>query len=150
MKPFQGASIEQNTGVPMNAVRFAIASIVLGLSFAGCGGKNALKEVSGEVVYNGQPVQKGTISFLPADGNGPSAAGIIADGRYKMKVAPGKKKVNIEAFKTIGRRHDRPNDPNSPMVDVEEQYLPDRYNANTSLTREITSDMRVCDLTLDK
>jgi hypothetical protein len=106
----------------------------------GCGRGNGLTEIGGTVTYKGQPVQSGTVKFLSADGSGPTAAGIIENGRYTMKVTPGKKQVAIEAFKIVGRRHHHPNDPGSPMIDVQEQFLPERYNEKTGLVRSVPSE----------
>jgi hypothetical protein len=118
------------------------------LLVVGCGSGD-LVEISGEVAYCGQPVNKGTIAFLPADGKGPTAAGTIADGRYSVKTSPGPKEVRIEGFKVLRQQHYM-NDPNLPLIDVTEQYLPERYNANSELSRNIASDVSVYDFTLDK
>ena len=67
-----------------------VCAFALALCMAGCRG-NGLTEIGGTVTYDGQPVQKGSISFLPFDGKGPTAAAIIADGAYSVKVALGRK-----------------------------------------------------------
>ena len=126
-----------------------VLGIAACLFLAGCS-RGGLSEISGTVTYDGQPIQSGTIQFLPDDGNGPTAAGVINDGRYAMKVAPGKKKVQIEGFKVVGRRRHRADDPTSPMVDVREQILPERYNAKSTLTQDVASNVRVYDFDLKK
>jgi hypothetical protein len=40
--------------------------------------------VSGTVTYNGNPLEKGVISFIPDDPKGIGATGAIVDGSYKM------------------------------------------------------------------
>jgi hypothetical protein len=66
----------------------------------GCGGNTA--SVSGEVTFNGEPVGDGFITFLPADGKGPSAAGPIESGRFAVEnLTPGTKVVKIEAVKKV-------------------------------------------------
>src|SRR5260370_28111548 len=58
--------------------------------------------VSGEVTYEGQPVNDGTITFLPADGKGPSAGGPITQGKFEVQgLVPGPKVVEISAVKPI-------------------------------------------------
>jgi hypothetical protein len=52
---------------------------------SGCGSSST---VSGEVRYDGQPVQDGMITFLPADGKGPSVGGPITHGRYTVAGSP--------------------------------------------------------------
>jgi len=60
--------------------------------------------VSGKVTYNGNPLEKGSISFVPEDGKGIGASGAIQNGSYTMSTggnndgAPaGKYKVTITA-----------------------------------------------------
>ncbi len=128
----------------------AVCGFAWMLCVAGCGHGDGLMQIGGGVTYDGQPVKNGTISFLPPDGNGPTAAAIVTDGKYSVKVAPGKKQVRIEGFKVVGQRHYVPNDPTSPMVDVQEQILPERYNAKSTLTREIASHAATYDFVLEK
>ena len=90
---------------------------------AGCGRSDGLTEISGTVSYDGQPVKKGTITFLPADGKGPTAATLIADGKYSVKVAPGKKLVKIEGYKVIGQHPFSPNNPRI-VVDIRNKSCP--------------------------
>jgi hypothetical protein len=73
---------------------------VFALAAAGCGGNVAT--VSGTVTYEGQPVGKGAITFLPADGIGPVAGGPIADGHFTVDgMTPGPKVVQVVAVKLV-------------------------------------------------
>ncbi len=131
--------------------RTVAASVLATFLFvSGCGSSDGLTAVSGTVTYDGQPVAKGTVNFTPADGNGPTAAAVIVDGKYSTKIMPGKKKVRIESFKVVGQRRLHPNDTTSPPIDIQEQTLPARYNTKSELTREIASGMRTCDFALEK
>ncbi len=127
--------------------RFGLCFLILFVCFAGCG-SDGLTEIAGTVTFNGQPVEKGNIAFLPPDGQGPTAAATIADGKYSLKIAPGQKKVNIEGYKVVGQQHLRPNDPKSPVIDTLEQILPPRYNTKSELTREITWGEKTYDFDL--
>jgi hypothetical protein len=81
--------------------RYCGLSVLLFLFVSGCGGDTG--RVTGEVTYEGKPVEQGMISFQPADGKGPSAGGIIENGRYTAtKVPPGPKVVQIEATPATG------------------------------------------------
>jgi hypothetical protein len=54
--------------------------------------------VTGEVNYEGSPVQSGYISFIPVDGQGASTGGPIVRGKFKVEdVPPGPKRVEIRA-----------------------------------------------------
>jgi hypothetical protein len=70
--------------------------LFLGWLVIGCGKKPSV--VSGQVTYEGQPVQSGYISFIPVDGQGGTSGGPILRGRYKVEdVKPGKVRVEIRA-----------------------------------------------------
>jgi hypothetical protein len=130
-------------------LRFAVCGFVLLSCLTGCGQRDARIAISGTVSYDGQPVKKGIITFVPANGKGPTAAATIVDGQYSVKLAAGSKVVKIEAFKVTGQRHYNKN-PSSPMVDQQEQILPPRYNTKSELAREISSTEKTCDFALDK
>jgi hypothetical protein len=73
--------------------------VVAAVLAAGCG---SAVTVSGEVTYDGKPVEDGRITFLPADGKGPSVGGVVTGGRYTVKnVTPGPKVVKVEAVKQV-------------------------------------------------
>jgi hypothetical protein len=70
----------------------ALVLIVSAASLLGCGGdlgKPKLGRVSGKVTYNGQPVTKGVVSFVPSSGpgaaTGQTATGEVGqDGSYTL------------------------------------------------------------------
>ena len=67
---------------------------------AGCG--TSLGTVTGEVTYEGEPVQEGWITFSPADGKGPAKGGRIDAGKYTVTdVPPGPKLAAIVAVKKV-------------------------------------------------
>ena len=130
-------------------VRLLLAcGFVLTLCLAGCG-RDGLAQISGMVVFDGQPLGKGNVSFMPADGRGPTAAAIVADGKYSVRIAPGKKRVQIEGFRVVGRQHAM-GDPNAPMVDILKPIIPKRYNIDSELTCEITANNHTYDFRLQK
>ena len=58
--------------------------------------------MTGSVSYEGQPVESGSITFLPADGQGPSAGAAITGGQYRVdEITPGEKTVQIVGLKEI-------------------------------------------------
>jgi hypothetical protein len=73
----------------------------------GCSDSTGLAKrypVSGTVTYHGKALERGTISFAPADGKGRAAGGTITDGQYSLTTQdpddgaiPGKYKVGILA-----------------------------------------------------
>lgn len=97
--------------------------------------------VSGEVTFDGNPVDEGTISFEPADGIGSATGGKITAGKYaltdKAAPQPGKKIVRIFAVRKTGRHV---TDRLTGTVEAVEPYIPDVYNARSILTCEVASD----------
>ncbi len=58
---------------------------------AGCGESGPAKySVAGFVTYEGQPVEKGEISFVPAEGGAPDG-GTIEKGKFSFRTTKGKK-----------------------------------------------------------
>jgi hypothetical protein len=65
-----------------------IGLTVLGFALlAGCGGGDKdTFPVKGKVTYRNKPVTSGTITFIPADNQGPAASGSLQpDGTYALK-----------------------------------------------------------------
>ena len=82
-----------------------LGMVVVGLAAcAGCG--KGLATVEGNVTFDGQPVEKGTIVFEPADGVGPTGGGAIENGKYRITVETEKLLPISNYFKGQGRfRH---------------------------------------------
>jgi hypothetical protein len=140
---------EQRRATRIAAYRWAgWTSIALAAALAAGCADDGKATVSGRVLLDGKPLERGTIGFLPADGQAPSAAARIEDGSYVAEVAPGPKKVEILGFRVVGQEKHDPRDPSSPMVDVTEQFLPDRYNKATELTCEIADSRGDLDFAL--
>lgn len=116
--------------------------VCLLLVCAGCGGGRVA--VEGSVTFDGKPVESGTISFEPADGQGATAGGPIEGGRYALSgdsaVAPGKKIVRIRAVRKTGRKIESgPPSPPGTMVEETESYIPAQYNTQSTLGCEVTA-----------
>jgi hypothetical protein len=120
-----------------NRVSLAIAAAAM-CCLLGCERRAKTVHIHGLITFEGKPIEKGVVTFLPSDGRGRTGAGLIADGRYSAEIPPGPKQVQIQGFRIVGRQHAEPANPNSRMIDVQEQVLPDRYNTNSTLTCEIT------------
>ena len=87
---------------------FAVLSASVTLVITSCGGTDdglgRRFPVSGTVTYNGKPLEKGSISFIPDDPKGVGASGAIENGSYTMSTGgnsdgarAGKYKVTITA-----------------------------------------------------
>jgi hypothetical protein len=104
------------------------------LALAGCGAKES--RVSGTVTLDGQPIDAGAITFLPSDGQSPTAGGVIQDGRYSVKVPVGTMKVSISAPKVVGKKKIYPT-PQSPEMPITKEAVPARYNEQTELQLDV-------------
>ncbi|MBA4190842.1 MAG: hypothetical protein C0467_22880 [Planctomycetaceae bacterium] len=80
--------------------------------------------VEGVVTLDGKPLPNGYIAFVP-DGwaGGRGSASQITDGRYRVTAKRGKYVVMITADRTEG-------------IETK-QYLPDKYNDQTTLKTEV-------------
>ncbi len=92
--------------------------------------------VSGTVKLDNKNLNAGTITFDP--GNGEVSATIdIVDGKYEGQAPIGKNKVIISSFQKVSMKEKMKID--GPGYDemTEINILPDRYNANSDITRDI-------------
>ena len=118
--------------------------VVLMGTCVGCGSGGGLVAVEGNVTFDGQPVEEGSIAFEPADGAGPSAGGTIQQGKYALAadagVLPGKKTVRITAVRKTGKQvAGGLSGDSETMVDVVEKYIPAIYNEKSTLTCEVVA-----------
>jgi hypothetical protein len=108
------------------------AALAVLLASLGCSSGNDLPEVTGAVSIDGQPVEKGSISFIPADGQGPTTGAEIVAGKYTSQAPLGVSKVEIRVPKVVGKRR-LYDTPDSPVQDLMEEVLPEKYNEKTEL-----------------
>jgi len=105
---------------------------------AGCGTRGpALVPVSGSVTFDGAPVETGEIVFRAADGAVASHAGQIMAGRYAIRSTAGPKRVEIIATRPPATVVQNPG--GSGESTPAEMYVPDRYNARSTLTADVTA-----------
>jgi hypothetical protein len=82
-----------------HCVRLLVAALAL-VVVVGCGGSGVKKvSVTGSVSLDGTPLEKGTITFVPADksAQGGTAGGEITNGKFSVAtVSAGKNRVTIE------------------------------------------------------
>src|SRR5438445_2970970 len=93
----------------------AMPILFIAILLAGCG-DNSMAEVKGTVKFDGKPLEKGSIQFVPADGKSQPGAGDIKDGHYAAKAPVGACKVIITGYKSLGTRPAY-DSPDSPVID---------------------------------
>ena len=116
---------------------------VVALASVGCGGGGddlPREPVSGKVTLDGQPLEKGMITFIPTRGTEPVASGVIEGGAYAVARAdgpvPGPHRVTIWAKKPTGKKLRDPDNPDQ-MIEEVRDVIPPRYNLNSELTAEV-------------
>lgn len=119
----------------------------------GCG--NRMGTVQGEVTFDGQPIERGTISFESVEEKGVRSGAAIEDGKYQAReVVPGEKIVRIMGQRKTGRkislRAMAP--PGAPVpsepIDEYVEFIPSIYNTQSELTAEVTSGSNQMDFPL--
>jgi hypothetical protein len=109
---------------------------------AGCGSSKYRGDkqypLEGEVTFDGQPVDLGSISFIP-EGKGRPSGGVITDGKYAVPEENGANagtyRVEIHWLKRTGRQL---RDPESgEMYDERREALPEKFHSNSELTVEV-------------
>lgn len=117
----------------LRAIVFAAAVAVV----AGCEKTGPTGTVNGVVTVDGQPLADGTVRFVPTDGQSPTAAGLVKDGRFRLPVPVGRARVEFSAPKPLGKKkvYDTPT---SPWVEVTGERLPARFNVKSELTLAVS------------
>jgi len=132
---------------------FAGTSLLCLVLFSGCGpADDGRRSVSGTVTFQGQPLDRGNIMFVPPDGLGSQTGAVIANGTYEIPseqgLLPGRYKVAISSADG-----DVPADPNTPpgpsgnFTSVDR--IPKEYNTESKLEAEVKDQAQnVIDFTI--
>jgi len=111
------------------------------VAFSGCSDGKVV--VRGMVAVDGQPIEEGSISLEPADGQGPTTGGLIKEGKYELignaAVTPGDKIVRIVGLRSTGKMVEAgPPAPKGTLIPQLEQCVPSHYNDQSRLRADIT------------
>jgi len=105
----------------------------------GCGGTRQVA-VEGDVSFDGQPIEEGSISFIPEAGTASrKASAAIIKGNYRVLAengpSPGKFKVEISWMKKTGKK--LPSADPGMTADETKEVIPAKYNTASTLVRDI-------------
>ena len=124
--------------------------------FAGCNPGPERAAVQGMVSYKGEPVTKGRITFIPAEGTeGTSVGTEIEFGSYNISpengAAFGKYRVQVSWSKETGKQVElgSPSPPGTMIAEVVE-VIPAKYNTSSTLTADIHSDKQELNFDLEE
>ncbi len=90
--------------------------------------------VSGTVNLDSKPLSEGTITFAGDPGTVPAVL-TVKNGSFEGQVKPGKKKVQIMAYKATKA----PPTATETTDEFKENYIPARFNTESKLTAEVTA-----------
>ncbi len=119
-----------------------LSVVLLAAGLAGCGGADGLPRVpvEGAVTFQGQPIEKGSILFIPADEtSGPSTGAQIESGRYELEhergPVIGTLRVEIRADRDFGYDITEPTETVKHIGEpFPENEIPAEYNDESILT----------------
>ena len=148
----------------MNKTVSVLCSGVMLLAVIGCGGDAAMEykeaHVQGAVTFKGEPLESGKIRFIP-DGeviNGQVAGkAIFADikeGEYAFAadqgVTVGKNRIEIFSYRGTGKMEQLSAEEGEIAEPVEqiEQFIPPKYNMNSTLSIDVKEEGGVHDFDL--
>src|SRR5262245_52793533 len=109
-------------------MRWLILLTALAALAAGCSSSNAAA-VQGQVTYGGEPIDVGTITFLPQTAEGIKSGGLIDSGVYsiepKVGPAPGRHRVEIHWAKPTGKKS---KNEFGEEIAMRQEGLPEKYH----------------------
>jgi hypothetical protein len=122
-----------------SVVCVALFSFTLLAFLVGCSNGPLTGDVEGTVVYDGKAIEKGTISFEPADGNGGTAGTSIENGKYlATKVPVGNLKVQIRMPVVSGKKQLYKSDKEEGQYrNTYSEGLPKKFNDESILKLEV-------------
>lgn len=121
----------------------------------GCGGNyGGRTSISGTVKFDGKPVEKGSIAFIPAEGvKGPSTGGLIQDGKYNIAADQGpmvgKHRVEIIATRATAAVEVKAASAATAgpsaggKVAGVESYIPEQFNKKSTLSYVVKAGQNV-------
>ena len=117
-------------------MRFVFPLLFALLLLAGCGSRGPYPvAVQGIVTLDGAPLAEGVISFI-TPGQVPEPVD-IKNGTFSGKAKWGKRRIEIAAYRPYQIPPEIPASMHSLMKGGQENYLPDIYHTNSTLSEEV-------------
>lgn len=130
-----------------------VALVTVGF-LIGCGGKAyegpARLPLTGKVTFDGQPIDGGTITFVPTIDKARPSGGAIVNGEYKVPEEKGANggayRVEIHWHKPTGKKI--PDSDTGGLVDEVADVIPLQFNTQSTLTAEVSASKTQFDFDL--
>ncbi len=135
--------------------KFAIPVLLAFSLLSGCGPSGPARgEIHGRVMLDGQPIERGSINFIPMDGTqGPTSGGTIQNGEYHIDAEkgpfPGMHRVEIHARRKTGKQIPMPFGKSGELTDETAEALPSRYHKDSMLIQKVEGGSNLVDFKLD-
>jgi hypothetical protein len=130
--------------------RFLFTAVAVLAAAIGCSSSNS-SAVEGKVTYGGQPIDVGTITFIPQSKEAIKRGGLIQNGAYSVEAevgpAPGPHRVEIRWARPTGKSSKNEYGEN---IQVRQEGLPEKYHAQSTLTADIKPGKNTIDFALEK
>src|SRR5262245_8382688 len=124
--------------------------IVFAALAAGCS-SSTTAAVQGKVSYGGEPIDVGTITFIPKSEGGIKTGGLIDNGAYSVEAkvgpAPGTHLVEIRWARPTGKKS---KNEFCEEIQIRQEGLREKYHNQSTLTAEIKAGKNVIDFALEK
>jgi len=118
------------------------SSLVFALAVLGCGGVEGphREPVQGTVNLDGEPLEKGLITFSPLAGGDLVVSALIVDGAFSLPREDGPglgaHRVDVWSKKATGKTLKNPDDPEDP-IEERIEIIPPRYNLDSQLGADV-------------
>lgn len=129
----------------------ATGGLLLSISLSvlvGCGPNDGLTAISGEVLLDGKPLEKGSISLQPVDGKGVSAGGDISNGRFTARTSPGNLAVQINSMVDVEKKNPTKEEIERGLHIDKKEIIPAEYNRASKLRIEVTPEKKTFNFSL--
>jgi len=110
-----------------------VLATVIVFATTGCGDSSGLSKISGSVTFDGEPIEEGSISFMPAGGKGVAAGGVIKGGKYTAEVSPGELSVQIHGTKTVEKENPTEEEVARGLASEKVEIIPAKYHQESTL-----------------
>jgi hypothetical protein len=100
---------------------------------AGCG--EDLRTLRGKVSWQGEPVERGEISLVPADRSLPPRGASVTGGTFTLQAPPGLYTVQVRGSRPLPPEQQTPGE--GPLY---EDFIPSRHHSESTLQIEIPLD----------
>lgn len=138
----------------MNVWRFRLTAVwflylLPPLMLSACGRSDGFITIHGTATFDGEPVQDGSISLMPIDGQGSMGGGLIENGRFTADSPPGKMAVQVYGHRTIKKENPTQEEIALGVTEDRLQYLPPEYNQQSQLRIDVSASNHRFDFELN-